>query len=508
MSDFNIIAQRGKLTKENILKSFLLDNDFDLNQLEKGGKPMPIGTRVERKNGVTEEKQADGSWKPVKKDHQHADEQHSTSQPAQEQTASTRSSSDHPYGHKRPSNEQLAGAVRNVLNNNKTMKGKIMELYKIGCSKDEIVNCAGAKLSDVNFYIKDHHKRLEEAGGTPMPNANRQSSQSQSTSSNDDKDFTIPLDYEELPEISTEDKWNSYELFGTMLCLKQGKSMIAYGSGGVGKSYTLMGKNQIFDKYGMKAFDEEISEEYKETEEEPNEDEDEDTSGEDNPRMASGIFLDKNSYDYIKVTGKVTAPEMYKMLMEHNGKVVVFDDCDSVLKDDNAVNILKGALDTSGDGTISYKVAGDVKTMYANIVGARKKPGKNGAVEYILPKRFKFTGQVVFISNLSNAQMPQALISRALNVDLTMNADETSERLQQIYPHMNFQDPEGNELDVSLEDKKAAADFIHKYRHALNASDLNARTLGKIALMKKTATDMGGNFDWKKAAISMLTKKK
>lgn len=511
MSQFEIIKEANKKLQENILKGFSDADDI----LEKG-KIVPIGTEVTRKSGVVERKTANG-WERVKKEkspkteEQHSDktpkaqEQGSERQPAQQQQSTPRGDS-HPYESVRNSmsHEQLSQKVTSIVRGDGSKKGKILEMYKLGLNNDEIVNYSGAKLSDVKWYTKEYQKSL--ASGAQQ---NTQSSQNTRTQNNatdsaenssDDNQDNLLVDYEDLPEISTADRWNSYELFGKMMCLGAGKSMIAYGSGGVGKTYTLMGKNQIFDQFKMKAFDEELHDNLNDGGE---------SIGDDGEpvRMAPGRYLDKNSYDYVKITGKVSAAEMFKTLAEHNGKVIIFDDCDSVLKDENSVNVLKGALDTTGDGTISWKVAGDITTDYANIEGAVRKEDK-GKVKHVLPKRFKFKGQVMFISNLNHKEMPQALISRALNVDLTMNADETSERLQQIYPHMDFQDPEGNKIDVSMEDKKAAADFIHKYRHALDTSDLNARTLGKIAMIKKVADETGSQMDWQKAAVSMLKKKK
>lgn len=501
---FDLIKQGSPLKNGNLGDIF--------TDIEKA-KAVPIGTRVKRKGGYEEEKTASG-WIRVKKESSPKSEEQSGDKNVKvnpetsvnvtkdfEKPASNPNA--HPYESVRNSmsHEQLSSKVTQVVNNVSSKKGKIIELYKLGLSHAEIVNYSGAKLSDVKWYTKQYQQGLQSGAQQSAPQSTPSSSQApprqrNSASDSGGDESSLLMDYDKLPEIGVKDRWDTYELFGKMMCLGQGKSAIAYGTGGVGKTYTLMGKNQIFDQFKMRAFDEEKHEM--------------ETGGGDqidengNPiRMAAGRYLDKSAYDYVKITGKVSASEMYRTLCENNGKIVIFDDCDSVLKDDNAVNVLKGALDTSGDGTISWKVKGDIPTEYSNIEGSYDtKKGK------ALPKRFKFTGQVLFISNLDHKEIPQALVSRGLTIDLTMNADETSERLQQIYPHMEMQDPQGNKIDVSLEDKKAAADFIHKYRHDLDMSDLNARTLGKIALIKKTAEETGSAIDWQKAAAAMLKKRK
>ena len=54
------------------------------------------------------------------------------------------------------------------------------------------------------------------------------------------------------------------------------------------------------------------------------------------------------------VKGFSTAKGLYRTLFEGNGQVLVFDDCDSVLKDPVALNLLKGALDSYGERWINW----------------------------------------------------------------------------------------------------------------------------------------------------------
>jgi len=87
--------------------------------------------------------------------------------------------------------------------------------------------------------------------------------------------------------------------------------------------------------------------------------------------------IDENDYTFIK--GYSTARGLYNALYDNNGKIIIFDDCDSVLDDRVAVNILKSALDSYDSREISWLA----------------KMAKSD--EY--PNKFEFTGRIIFISN-------------------------------------------------------------------------------------------------------------
>lgn len=130
--------------------------------------------------------------------------------------------------------------------------------------------------------------------------------------------------------------------------------------------------------------------------------------------------LHKSNYtedkDYVIIKGKSTAAAMYISLYENNGKLIIYDDCDSIFKDKNAINVLKGALELSGTRRISWDVAKDIK-------------GTNGK---IVPKKFSFTGQIIFISNISQKQMDKALKSRSKKIEVALTTDGMIEYINTI----------------------------------------------------------------------------
>jgi hypothetical protein len=66
--------------------------------------------------------------------------------------------------------------------------------------------------------------------------------------------------------------------------------------------------------------------------------------------------------DYVVKKGHITTKGMLRVLIEQINGLVIFDDCDSVVEEKQAVNMLKGALDTDPIREISYDVQGGINT--------------------------------------------------------------------------------------------------------------------------------------------------
>lgn len=176
--------------------------------------------------------------------------------------------------------------------------------------------------------------------------------------------------------------------------------------------------------------------------------------------------------DFTVVKGYATPKALYATLFENNGKIVVFDDCDSVLKDPTAVNLLKGALDSYEKRTISWL--------------------QQGFIPSDLPSHFEFTGKVIFISNMDAAKMDGAVKSRSIVVDLSMTIQDKIERMQFILPKILPK--------VPMAVKEAALEFMAK--HSDEAREFNLRTLLKIS---QVVNAYGlSNDDWKSAAKYLL----
>jgi hypothetical protein len=176
--------------------------------------------------------------------------------------------------------------------------------------------------------------------------------------------------------------------------------------------------------------------------------------------------LSEDQFVFFK--GYSTARGLYNALYDNNGKLIVFDDCDSILEDKVAINILKSALDSYDKRTLTWMA----------------KMSKND--EY--PQQFDFTGRIIFISNKSKNSIDQAILSRSLTVDLTMSSDEKIERMSFVLDRIL---PE-----YELEVKQEALQFLSENK---TNDNINFRTLIMISKIRKAFSD-----NWKEMATYML----
>lgn len=145
----------------------------------------------------------------------------------------------------------------------------------------------------------------------------------------------------------------------------------------------------------------------------------------------SGMLED---IDYTIVKGRTTIFSIYEALFRNNGKLIIYDDCDSIFEKEDGVNILKAALDSGIKRTVSWKsktTTFDTEGMDDDeIHSIAKKTGK-------LPSKFDFVGRIIFITNIYYKELPSALQSRSLVVDLTLRASDVLLRIKTIMPDID-----------------------------------------------------------------------
>ena len=224
----------------------------------------------------------------------------------------------------------------------------------------------------------------------------------------------------------------------TMTGRKKAKSVIISGPGGLGKTYSVM---DALQKAGLK--DLSAISEYD----------------------VGKVFDTRKCFKFIK--GYSTPKGLYRTLYENRHMTLVFDDCDSVLKDPVALNLLKSALDSFGKRYISWnaETRGDDS----------------------LPTSFEFKGQIVFITNVSLDRLDQAVRSRSMCIDLTMSAADKLERMEEIAKSDKFLP------DASSTSKKDALEFLKAKKDEI--SDLNLRSLIQVVNIADS-----GDKDWKDLA--------
>lgn len=176
--------------------------------------------------------------------------------------------------------------------------------------------------------------------------------------------------------------------------------------------------------------------------------------------------------DYVIIKGYSTPKALFATLYENLDKIVIFDDCDSVLKDPISVNLLKGALDSYSKRTISWL--------------------SKGFIDDGLPSSFDFEGQVIFISNLPMSKIDGAVKSRSMVIDLSMTISDKLKRMQTILPDLL------PEVDMGI--KQETLDYVSE--NAYEAKELNLRTLQKCIRVHQAYE---GNEQWKDAVKYLLT---
>lgn len=238
-----------------------------------------------------------------------------------------------------------------------------------------------------------------------------------------------------IASVPTESRFTINERFGfvsdmvTMLAQGAQASVVVTGPGGLGKSFTV---NQTLSANGF-------------------------TDVSTVEELAVGTKVNgPKSFRVIK--GYSTPKGLYRTLYENKDGVIVFDDCDSVLKDPVSLNLLKGALDSYSKRIISWRA--DIR-------------------DEDLPTTFEFKGRIVFISNLASSQIDQAIITRSMAVDLSMTKMQKIERMRHLLNTGEFM-PE-----FAKAEKQDAMDLIESVKDTVK--ELSLRTLIQVTKIRKSA---------------------
>jgi len=203
-------------------------------------------------------------------------------------------------------------------------------------------------------------------------------------------------------------------------------SAVITGEGGLGKTYTV---TKTLEKNGYKDMS-------------------------DLAEFQVGAVVQRSKV-FTMVKGYSTAKGLYRTLFENNKSVIVFDDCDAVLKDPVALNLLKGALDSYGKRIISWNA--DLR-------------------DDDLPRSFNFEGRVIFISNMNQDSIDQAIRSRSMLIDLSMTADQKIERMETIAKCDSFMP----EYDVKVKQESLA--LIRELKDS--AKEISLRTLISVCKIR------------------------
>lgn len=260
-------------------------------------------------------------------------------------------------------------------------------------------------------------------------------------------------------EFSINERFDFTRQLATMVIEKKAKSLIVGGEGGIGKTFTIM---EAFNRLGKVNCADLLP-----SIEDLNPITPEDSEAE----IEAKAHAEMNAFkgDYVVIKGYSSAKALYRILWENRGRTILFDDCDKVLLDHNAVMLLKPALDSYEDRWVSWRVEGFAK-------------------DSDLPSTFKFNGSIIFITNLPLAKIDEAVRTRCYKVDVSMTFPQRVERMEAVLENVM--------PDIDLDKKTEALDLIKGNLHRVK--DVNFRSLMNIITIRDTVEN------WKPLATFAL----
>jgi hypothetical protein len=200
--------------------------------------------------------------------------------------------------------------------------------------------------------------------------------------------------------------------------------------------------------------------------------------------------FERCSIRHKRITGGISAPELYSLSFNHRakGNVIFIDDSDMVFKDEDTMNILKAMTDSSRVRTVSWA-----------------KQNREMANDGIDPEHV-FNGSVIFASNKdfqrivdekSNASAVhmEALISRAYYMDLLVH----TRRALSLW--INYICTEGKMFDKEDVDPKTGKEILAWLQtNRDNLREYSLRTVHKMCALTK----IHGRTTWQDKAVKNL----
>lgn len=174
--------------------------------------------------------------------------------------------------------------------------------------------------------------------------------------------------------------------------------------------------------------------------------------------------------EFIRITGFSSPLGLYNTLYQNRQKLLIFDDCDAIFKDDQGLNILKATLDTIPRRTVSW-----ISTSTKADV-----------------PQFFFEGQVIFISNMDPSRVQnfnfRALLTRVMTLVMGHSKAELLVRMGQVLPQV------GREL--TPEQQAEIMVFLREHKEAFK--ELSLRFLVHLVGLR-----MYSEQNWKRLALAL-----
>lgn len=189
---------------------------------------------------------------------------------------------------------------------------------------------------------------------------------------------------EEEERATPEERFSDMESYIQMVIDKEAPLALICGAPGVGKSYRiekLLNKNGLYDEEGFKL-----------------------------------------------MSGKCTPTSLFTELFQWKepGQIIFFDDCDSIFRDDDAINILKAAYDSKNTRRVSWNILKPILCPSDVVEKTDPESLYYDAVtdKWYYPKKFVYEGGGIIATNYRAGQIDTAVRNRALICDLDFTVTE------------------------------------------------------------------------------------
>lgn len=245
--------------------------------------------------------------------------------------------------------------------------------------------------------------------------------------------------------------------------------MISAGGAGIGKSY---GFNKIAELLNKKPF-----------------------------RESDGDSEGDDDYDIFEAPDVNTGKQLLNILKAHNGKIIVFDDNDKVLRRVDCASVMKKATATTGK-----RILGDPDDIKSN---------------------FEFTGRIMIMTNkdlntLAENEDSKAIISRAMMVsEIYMTVPEQIEVMKARYQDYEFkQAPRLPDEAADKSERDEVMKLIEDNQKNIDPAQFTTRAFQEVLINKRKVDNANAKRnnpafaamigtkmkDWKRVAVDTITK--
>lgn len=184
---------------------------------------------------------------------------------------------------------------------------------------------------------------------------------------------------------------------------------------------------------------------------------------------------------YTTIGGHLSLTGVYELMYEHQDELIFFDDVSQMITETEIMEMLKCAMNTTGDRTLHYRSIG--------------KLSKN------IPKQFRFSGRCIFAFNVmdKNNMNVKAIMSRAPEIEIKMPRKDILDAMYKIA------EAEGGGLSVA--EKRVVTKEIEKYTDMTN--DISFRDqLHAFRIYRAFKKMHGPNMLWVPKVQRLFGKKK